>query len=761
VLLLKDEHGILRVRVDLGVESPVAEGFAGRVARRGEPLLARDASSDSLHALYGVPLIHEGQAIGVVQLGSCTAFEFSEDDQQLFRGMAQRATAIIVQAQLTERLRRSEARLQAIIDHAPSAIYVKDQEGRMQLVNRRMESIFHRPREALLGMRDDELMPREVADTLREHDEQVLRSGQSATLEEVVPHEDGPHTYFSVKFPLPDEHGQLHAVCGISTDITERKRVEAVLGETSERLKAILDTAVDGIITIDERATILSVNPATTHIFGYTPQEMVGRNISMLMPEPDRSRHDTYMRNYLTTGVRKVIGIGREVLGKRKDGSIFPLELSVSETVLPGVRFFTGMVRDITRRKTAQQAQALLVEAGRLLTQSLDVRSTLHSLASLAVAYLSDYCMVDLLGEDGQLHRHEVQARAPERQELMKRLMAYPPLVGSGSPAARVLETGRLAVTEITPEWLDAVARDATHRALLEELGPRSSVLVPLIARGRKLGVVNLASATPGRMADPVMVEMAQGVADRAAIAIDNARLYGEAQEAVRVREDVVAIVSHDLRNPLNAISLASLSLLRHDPLTEAQGRGLRRIVSAADRAHRMIRDLLDFTQARAGGAIPIHPRPVDLHELTRQVVDEVHLANPGRHISVEARGDGHGEWDEDRLAQVITNLVGNALQHSPEGSQVRVASRAEEKGVTLSVHNGGNPIPAELLPVIFEPYRRGPAAALGRGSIGLGLYISRQIVLGHGGHIDVRSSKEEGTTFTVWLPRKTAAVVQ
>jgi PAS domain S-box-containing protein len=772
VLLLKDEEGRLRVRVALGLDGADVEGVARTVEQRGEPLLLRDASTDprvvnptlrqrGIHALYGVPLIHAGQVIGVVHMGSRTAFEFSDDDQQLFRTMAQRATASIVQAQLTERLRRSEARLQAIVDHAPTAIYVKDLDGRFQLTNRRVEAIFQRPREALRGMTEYELMPRELAETLRAHDQEVLRSGRSATLEEVVLHADGPHTYFSIKFPLPDEHGQPVGVCGISTDITERKRVEAVLGETSQRLKAILDTAVDGIITIDERATILGVNPATTHIFGYTPEEMVGRNISMLMPEPDRSRHDTYMRNYLTTGVRKVIGIGREVMGQRKDGSVFPLELSVSETRLPGGRFFTGMVRDITRRKTAQQAQALLVEAGRLLTQSLDVRSTLHSLASLVVAHLADYCLVDLLGEDGKLHRHEVQARAPEHQERVKGLLAYPPLMGPGTPATQALESGRVLVTDTPPEWLDSVARDATHRALLEELAPRSTVLVPLIARGRKLGVLSMVSTSPGRMSDPLMAEVAQGVADRAAIAIDNARLYGEAQEAVRVREDVVAIVSHDLRNPLNAISLASLSLLRHDPLTEAQGRGLRRIVAAADRAHRMIRDLLDFTQARAGGAIPIHPRPVDLHELTRQVVDEVHLANPGRHISVEARGDGHGEWDEDRLAQVITNLVGNALQHSPEDSQVRVSSRAGEEGVTLCVRNGGSPIPAELLPVIFEPYRRGPTAALGRGSIGLGLYITRQIVLGHGGHIEVDSTPQEGTTFRVWLPRKTAVVVQ
>jgi PAS domain S-box-containing protein len=779
-LLLKDEEDVLHVRAAIGLgeervrgfRARVGQGFEGQVAQRRQPLWVRDAGSDPLvlnpgireqgiRALYGVPLVHQGEVIGVAQMGSRSAFAFSEDDQQLFRTMAQRVTALIVQAQLTERLRLSEARLQAIIDHAPAAIYVKDLEGRIRLANQEVEAVFGRPRAELLGKTDHALMPPEAADVLRGHDLEVLRSKQSVTLEEVVPHADGPHTYLSSKFPLPDESGRPYAVCGISTDITERRRTEEALRSTSQRLKAILDTAVDSIVTIDEHGIILDVNPATTHTFGYAPEELVGRNISMLMPEPDRSRHDGYLRNYLRTGVKKVIGIGREVLGQRKDGSVFPMELTVSETVLPGGRFFTGMVRDITRRKTAQQAQAVLVEAGTLLAQSLDLDSTLRSLARLTVTHLADYCMVDLLGEDGQLHRQVALARDPARQAVADQLMSFPPRLGSSSPVARVLETGQPLATEVVPAWLDAVARDAEHRAALEVLGPRSAVIVPLVARGRKLGVLNLTSSMAGRMSLPAMLEIARGVADRAAIAIDNARLLREAHEAVRVREDVVAIVSHDLRNPLNAISLASLSLLRSDPLTEAQSRGLRRIVSAADRAHRMIRDLLDFTQARAGGAIPIHPRPVDLHELTRSVVDEVHLANPGRDIHVETRGDGRGEFDEDRLAQLITNLVGNALQHSPAGTPVRVSSRAEDSGLTLSVHNAGEPIPPGLLPVIFEPYRRGAVAALGRGSIGLGLYISRQIVLGHGGRIDVRSSEEEGTTFTVWLPRTPARVVQ
>jgi signal transduction histidine kinase len=170
-----------------------------------------------------------------------------------------------------------------------------------------------------------------------------------------------------------------------------------------------------------------------------------------------------------------------------------------------------------------------------------------------------------------------------------------------------------------------------------------------------------------------------------------------------------------------------------------------------------MIRDLLDFTQARQGGGIPQRRRAADLHELVHVVVDEVQPSHAERTIQVEQSGVGTGEWDPDRLAQVITNLLGNALQYSAPGTGVRVVTRGEGDTVTLEVYNQGEPIAPEVLPRIFEPLERGPhAQAVRQGrSIGLGLYIVRHIVEAHGGAVSARSTAEEGTCFMVRLPRK------
>ncbi|WP_434391041.1 ATP-binding protein [Melittangium boletus] len=233
-----------------------------------------------------------------------------------------------------------------------------------------------------------------------------------------------------------------------------------------------------------------------------------------------------------------------------------------------------------------------------------------------------------------------------------------------------------------------------------------------------------------------------------------------QTETELRTRADfeqqLIGIVSHDLRNPLSAILLGTTALTRREVLDERATRALLRIQSSAERATRMVKDLLDFTQARLGGGIPIVPRTVDLHEVTRGVLEEVEAAHPTRHLEVRHEGEGRGEWDPDRLAQVVQNLVVNALKYSPEDSVVRVRTLAEDGGVSLSVANQGEPIPEHLRVRLFEPMQRGTAEVDKQGrSVGLGLYIVRSIVEAHGGRITVSSSKDEGTVFTVHLPRR------
>jgi PAS domain S-box-containing protein len=228
-----------------------------------------------------------------------------------------------------------------------------------------------------------------------------------------------------------------------------------------------------------------------------------------------------------------------------------------------------------------------------------------------------------------------------------------------------------------------------------------------------------------------------------------------EVRQRAEFERQLLGIVSHDLRHPLGTIQLSASMLLSREGIDERQIRGLTRILTASARSTRLIKDLLDFSQARLGGGIPIQRRPVDLFSLARVVVEELSANHSERRLELLQEGEGEGAWDEDRLMQVLGNLVGNALQHSPPDSPVQVRCRGEPEEVSIEVRNQGAPISPALLPHLFEPFRRGSQAGSGTGSVGLGLYITRQLVLAHGGTLSVSSTTEEGTCFTVRLPRR------
>jgi PAS domain S-box-containing protein len=222
-----------------------------------------------------------------------------------------------------------------------------------------------------------------------------------------------------------------------------------------------------------------------------------------------------------------------------------------------------------------------------------------------------------------------------------------------------------------------------------------------------------------------------------------------------RFRERFIGVLGHDLGNPLAAIRLSTAALLVRDNVPPDTQRVLHRIEGSAERMARMVKQLLDFTRARMAGGIPLRPRDTSLEDVARRIIGELELVHASRTVRLEVSGECRGHWDDERLGQVLSNLVGNALQNSPEGTPVSV--RLESRGAQqrLEVHNAGAPLPESLRAHLFEPFHRteGPQRR-SRAGLGLGLYIVSQIVQAHGGQVEVHSTLEEGTCFTVTLPR-------
>ena len=249
-----------------------------------------------------------------------------------------------------------EACLAAIVESSDDAIIVKSLDGTILSWNAGAERIYGYAAAEAVGRNVSLLVPSQQADELRRILERIGQGERIECHEAVRVRKDGAHIVVSlVIVPLKDERGRVYGASTIARDITERKGTEAALRESEARHRAILEATIDGIITIDERGTILAANRATQRLFGYTVQELIGVNVKVLMPDPYHELHDGYLDNYRRTGQRKIIGIGREVVGRRKDGTVFPMDLSISEINVGGRRMFTGLVHDVTERKQAEE----------------------------------------------------------------------------------------------------------------------------------------------------------------------------------------------------------------------------------------------------------------------------------------------------------------------------------------------------------------------------------------------------------------------
>lgn len=307
---------------------------------------------------------------------------------------------------------------------------------------------------------------------------------------------------------------------------------------------------------------------------------------------------------------------------------------------------------------------------------------------------------------------------------------------------------------------VDAAAAESFHEPLNEALvmrlaglldAPAESFLgVPLVVAGAIKGilVVIRPGAATGTEEDEWLLS---ALADQAAIALEKTRL----DEIGEFRELLIGIVGHDLRAPLNTIVMGANVLLLREGLGEKETALVRRISSSASHAARLIDQLLDLTRTRLGGGIPIDPRPLDMNEVCRQVIDETELTHPDRPLRVDMRGDLSGVWDRDRMYQLLANLVGNAVHHGAPRSSIDLRLDGGETEVAIEVTNRGTPIPPETLPFIFDAFRQGRKVQPSRTQgLGLGLFIAKEIARSHGGSIAVTSSESDGTTFRVRLPR-------
>ena len=335
---------------------------------------------------------------------------------------------------MTEHLLEGKS-LEWLLESATDAMVIIDREGRIILANPVIEKLFGYPRQELVGKSMEILLPERFRQThlsqRGNYFAQPHARAMGAGMELLGQRQDGSEFPVDVSLsPLKTEQGLL--VMATVHDITRRKQAEEALRESEARMRAIFDTAVDGIVTIDDRGTMERFNPAAERMFGYPEAEVTGKNVSMLMPSPYHEAHDGYLAHYMQTGEKKIIGIGREVVGLRKDGTTFPMDLAVGETRQGGRRMFTGTVRDISARKQAEEQRDRLLRELESANEELknfgyvvshDLKAPLRAIGSLADWLSTDYA--DKFDDEGREHMRLLISRVHRMDSLIDGILQY------------------------------------------------------------------------------------------------------------------------------------------------------------------------------------------------------------------------------------------------------------------------------------------------------------------------------------------------
>ncbi len=764
------------------------EGLPGQVVETGEPRWSaavgdpgaslKSGSRQELLGAFAFPVTSAGRVIGAMEFFTSQPRRL---DNSLLRSM------VVIGSEIGEFLERTrieqlahegEARKTAVVDAALDCIVMMDAEGRITEFNPAAEATFGYSRADVLGkpMADLIIPERFRAEYTRRMAEHFARRQSDVLVprgEFVGLRADGSE--FPVELAvrrIPIEGSATYA--GFLRDITDRIQAHQDLQRSLSLLQATLESTADGILVVDVNGRIVSFNQKMAEMWGIPPDVLASGNddkalgialgklrdpegflekVRALYALPDESSFDVLE---LTDGRTFERYSQPQRIGDASVGRVWSFR-DITEQKRAELQA-RALVREQAARVEAEASHAraaFLAEASRVLGSSFDHHTTLAALARLAVPALADYCTIDILEEDGS-YASVGGAHADPAEESIRRSARRldPHEVTKSHPVVRVLAAGEsLLLPEVPPEEAASWFAAEEARQAVESLDPRSIMCVPLLGTDRTLGALTLASSSSGRRYTAADLALAEELAHRAALAVEHASLYQAAQQATRARDNVLAVVAHDLRNPLNTILMAAELLLDvASAHKQTDPRHVEIISRAGERMDRMIQDLLEVQRMEAGrlGIDPRAERITDIIGDTLEMLRSMAASN-----GVELVNESGGQLpmvvaDAARIQQVLSNLVGNALKFTPSGGRITVRAEPIGEEVRVAVIDTGAGIEPDQLPHVFGRFWQ--ATSGDRRGIGLGLAIAKGIVEEHGGRIWVESVPGKGSTFLFTL---------
>jgi PAS domain S-box-containing protein len=754
-ILLFDDDGVIRFKAARGLSGEYQAAVTGhspwsRGARDAQSFGVSDVLVDEalqgyrdvfqhegIRALGFVPLALNDGVLGKFMLYYAEPHHCTRDELEVAEAIAAHIALATERKQAEMARVRVEQRLQGILDNSVALIWVKDPQGRYELVNRRYAELFHVDAGRTLGMTDYDLFPAELADRFLANDRVVLDSGRPLAVEEHAPHPDGLHTYLSVKFPLMGPDGRVAAVCGIATDITDRKRLETA----GQQLAAIVESSEDAIISKDLNGIIRTWNKAAEQMYGYTAKEVLGKPVSILSVPGHNEMPD------ILAMIRRGERVDHfETRRRRKDGSMIDVALTVSP-----VRDSAGTIvgaskiaRDITDRKRIEQERA------ELLAREQEARRTAELLNRVAPRLTAQLDLEKLVQEVTDIATTLVGA---EYGSFLQDVASHPAFRPQG-------------VTRYSDQ---ASEHEYPYYGMPAGQPPmRSYLAAPVVSRtGEVLGGLFFGHSQPERFT-ATHEEIITGIAAQAAIAMDNARLFEQAQwiqtelkrsneELRRANRDLEVFAysaSHDLQEPLRTIAISAQLLQRTwGPRLEGDDAlFLTNILTASKRMGSLTEDLLAYMRASksAEGPVPC----VDAGHVMAGVLESLHVQIQEAGATVASGELPMVAIHEGRLAQIFQNLIGNAIKYRrQESPRVHVSAEVREGFHVFSLADNGIGIPPQFAEQIFGLFKRLHGQDQYPGS-GVGLAICQRVIEQYGGQIWLEQSVPgQGSTFCFSLP--------